>query len=355
MARFYKKFLPKFLTRRFAGLAISDRSIRFTELYRTRKGLRLKKFGERSIPSGIISEGEIKDSKKLEEILIELRKEIGTRFVRVSLPEEQVWSFSLNIPKMKRKKMCDAIKIQLEEHLPAVKDFVFDYTVSGEHGDGYEIRVHVVPRSIIESYRAVLKKSKFVPLSFEVETGALARAVAPEMSQETHMIIDVGDTKTNVSIVRGGTPLFVSTLPIGDYVLTKMIREYLGVNFEEAERVKKEHGLKRTEENKELFSFISNYFSPLCDEINKQYIRWHTSQGKEGRGVGDIKNIILCGKGSCLTGFTDHLKITLRNNVVFANIWTNIISLDESIPEMHFDDSLRFTTALGLAIGGFRK
>ena len=97
----YSRFFPtpKFLELPSFGLDISDESIKFIELVRTKDGIRVNRFGERKIPPGIIESGKIKDPKQMEEILVSLRKEEGLKSVRVSLPEEQVYLFNLKLEK----------------------------------------------------------------------------------------------------------------------------------------------------------------------------------------------------------------------------------------------------------------
>jgi len=84
--RFFFRFFPapNFFAGSSFGLDISDESLKFVELVLSGGGLSLGRYGERSIPPGVIESGKIKDSKKMEEILTALRKEAGVKSVRVS-------------------------------------------------------------------------------------------------------------------------------------------------------------------------------------------------------------------------------------------------------------------------------
>ena len=66
-----------------------------------------------------------------------------------------------------------------------------------------------------------------------------------------------------------------------------------------------------------------------------------------------IEKIILCGGDANLLGLTDYLSASLKIPVERADIWTNIDYRDGFIPEIEFNDSLRYATAVGLALGGF--
>ena len=57
----------------------------------------------------------------------------------------------------------------------------------------------------------------------------------------------------------------------------------------------------------------------------------------------------------CTDELVDYLRRTLRSNVELLNIWDTVSSPDEYIPEMHFNESLSYGVALGLALGAFEK
>ena len=104
---------PKFLALPSFGLDISDESIRFVELVRSKNGIRVNRYGEKKIPAGIIESGKIKNSKLMEEVLISLRKEEGLKTVRVSLPEEQIYLFNLNLEKLGLENVKEGIELSL--------------------------------------------------------------------------------------------------------------------------------------------------------------------------------------------------------------------------------------------------
>jgi hypothetical protein len=48
------------------------------------------------------------------------------------------------------------------------------------------------------------------------------------------------------------------------------------------------------------------------------------------------------------------LTANLKVPVEIANVWTNIISsFDDKIPSISFNESLKYATAIGLALKGF--
>jgi len=345
---------PRFLMTPSFGLDISDESLKFVELIPAKNGIRMGRYGERKIPVGIIESGKIKDSKRLEQVLLSLKKEEGFRFVRVSLPEEQVYLFRLRLDKAGLINVREGIELSLEEYIPiSAQDAIFDYELINEDSKSLEVQVASIPKNIIENYLAVFRNSQISVQSFELEAQAISRAIVKKGDLETYMIVDFGQTRTGIFIVSRGIVMFTSTLDVGGMMLTNMIQKNFNVNFEEAEKMKKKFGLQRNTENREMFSVILNIVSVLRDEIVKHFLYWQTHKDEEGKDYPIIKKIILCGGDASLMGLSEYFSISVKNKVEMANVWINIIDTEKYIPEIIFNRSLTFAAALGLALGDF--
>jgi type IV pilus assembly protein PilM len=351
---FFLRFFPppKFLSEPFFGLDISDESLKYVELINTKHGLRLGKYGEKIIPAGVIESGKIKDSKKMEEILLALRKEEGVKSVRVSLPEEQVYLFALKLEKLGLKNVREGIELALEDHVPIpAEDSIFDYELVRENNQNLEVQVTVIPKNIIENYLLIFQHSQISVRSFEVEAQAVSRAVIKKGDMDTYMIVDFGKKRTGIFIVTKGIVVFTFTLDLGGIMLTNMIQKNFFINFEEAEKMKQKYGLERNTDNKEIFAVLLNSVSVLRDEIVKHFLYWQTHKDEDGKNNPPIKKIIFCGGDSNLIGLADYISVSMKSTVEMANVWTNISNTGDYVPDMKFKDSLAFSTALGLALG----
>jgi type IV pilus assembly protein PilM len=352
----YNKFFPtpKFLMASSFGLDISDKSLKFVELVPGNGGIKLGRYGERQIPAGIIESGKIKDSKKLEQVLLDLRKEEGIRFVRVSLPEEQVYLFQLVLAKNGLKNVREGIELALEEHVPIpAQDSIFDYELLSEDEQKLELQVAAIPQNVIENYLSVFRNSLISVQSFELEAQAIARVVIKKGDPETYMIVDFGQTRTGIFIVSHGVVVFTSTLNLGGQMLNDMIKKNFNATDAEAEKMKEQYGLERNIENKEIFSVLLNSVSVLRDEIVKHLFYWQTHKDEEGRDRPQINKIILTGGDANLIGLSEYFSISTKNKVELGNVWSNIIDTTKYTPEITFRHSLAFAAALGLALGDF--
>ena len=352
----YNRFFPtpKFLLLPSFGLDISDESIKFIELVKTKDGIKVNRYGEKKIPAGIIESGKIKDSRRMEEVLISLRKEEGLRSVRVSLPEEQVYLFNLRLEKPGLENVREGIELSLEEYIPiTAQDAIFDYELLNEDTQSLGLQVAAIPKNVIESYLSVFKNSVVSVKSFELEAQAIARSVIKNGDLGTYMIVDFGKKRTGIFIVSGGIVIFTSTLDIGGVMLSNMIGKNFKVSFEEAEKMKREYGLRRNSANTEVFSILLNGVSILRDEVAKHFLYWHTHKDEDGKDRSSIKKIILCGGDSNLIGLSEYLSVSIKSNVEMADVWVNIADTEKYIPQIDFKQSLAFASALGLALRNF--
>lgn len=344
---------PSYLAMNSFAIDISDQSIKYGELLATPEGLRLGRFGKEKIPPGVVVSGKIEDQNQLVAILKQLKEKEHLGFVRVSLPEEQMYLFTLLLPKASDKELRDIILLQIEEHIPLkAVDTVFEYDIISNSDVNTLVLVSAIATSTVDGYLSSFEKAGLSPLSFELEAQAIARSVIPVDDKEPTMIVDFGDTRTGVSIVHDGKVFFTTTLDMGGVNLTNMISKNFTLPFEKAEEMKRSYGLDGISNIENIFPVILNEISVLRDELNKQYLYWK-SHDNCGISHDQINRIVLCGGDANLTGLSDYLEASMKIKVDHANAWVNISNMKNGVPNMSFEESLGYVTVLGLALGGF--
>lgn len=355
MKRLYSYYFPtpSYLAMNSCAIDISDQSIKYGELIATSSGPRLGKYGKEKIPEGVVVSGKIEKENELISLFKKIKERENLHFIRVSLPEEQMYLFTLSLPQTDNDNLRDMILLQIEEHVPLkAPDVLFEYDIIREDSQNILIEVVAIASATMESYLAVFKKVGLVPISFELEAQSITRAVIPIGDTSPVMIVDFGDTKTGISISNNGRVFLTTTLSIGGIDLTNMIAKNFSLSFNEAEKMKHQYGLDENSKAKDIFPAILNGISVLRDEINKQYVYWgaHNSNDKKNN---QINHIILCGGDANLAGLAEYLELSLKIKVENANVWVNILNPENSVPEMSFEESLGYATVLGLALGGY--
>ncbi|KKU80277.1 MAG: Type IV pilus assembly protein PilM [Parcubacteria group bacterium GW2011_GWA1_47_8] len=349
---FYKFFPPpQFLQMPVVGLDISDVSLRFIELTETRKGLTIGRFGEHDIPKGTIESGTIKNVTVLRDVLIDLKKKYNLGFVSVSLPEEKAYLFDLELPKMKYAELRGAIELQVEDHVPLkASEVIFDYEIIGEDASTIKVNISVLPRALVDSYLEAFSETGITPVALEIEVHSIMHAVIPPDDEHAYMVVDFGRTRTGIFVAEKGAVLFTSTVPVGGDALTNSIAKNLNISHDEAEKVKREKGVTDRLVDENLSLALMSMVSILRDEIAKHHTYWATHEDEYGKKRQEIHKIYLCGGEANLLGLRDYLAEGFSVPIEMANVLTNVNSLERYVPEISFYDSLRYATAIGLAL-----
>mgnify|MGYP001589881432 FL=1 len=344
---------PKYLEMPAVGLDISDQSVKYLELTPKGDAHLVKKFGEKEIPLGIIESGKIKDQKKLEEILRALKVERGVKRVFASLPEEEAFIVRIPMPAMSLTELRGAIELGLEEHVPIpAKDAVFDYEILKQpqsDTDTFDVVVSVMPVATVASYSNALKNAGIELLALEIEAQAIARALTPFHARETTLVVDFGKTRTSFLVTSGHKTFSSSTVNnIGGEDITKAIQKNLKVDYATAEKIKITKGLLHSRRDKELLFSVIPVVSILKDEVAKQFSFWESKTGSHEKEK--IERVVLAGGQATLPGLAEYLALSLGVPVELGNVWTNTRLMEVTLPPMTFNQSLRYATAMGLAL-----
>ncbi len=342
---------PQFLLLPAVGIDISDRSIKYAELIPSASGHRLGRWGDVVLPAGVVEGGRIVNQQALTEALTQVRKEHNLTFVRAALPEEQIYFFRLHIPDGPKDTLRDTLELSLEEHVPILAaETVFDFEVIGHKDGEAEVAVTAASKTVIDSYTATFAGAGLTLLSLELEAEAVSRAVIKGNDSFARLIIDFGETRTGIAIGYGGQVQFTSTVNIGGQMLTETLAKHFNISVEEAEKMKREFGLRRNSPHQDFFALLLNNVAVLRDEINKHFVYWHTHTDENGKQRPPISEIILVGGDSNLAGLPDYLSASLHVKTTIGDVWSNVSLPARGVPDLSRNDSLGYATAIGLAL-----
>lgn len=362
------------------GLDISDSSLKIAKLKKRGKFLSLASFAKREIEPGIIEEGEIKDQKNLAEIikntLTQVKgQKLKTNYVVASLLEEKAFSQVIQMPRMREEELREAIYYEAENYIPLPVDQVYlDFQIVPpvyDHLDHFDVLIVALPKKTIDPYISSLKEAGLKIRALEIESLAIARAlIKNEVSDHPILLIDLGKNRTSFAIFSGYSLRFTSILPISSNQFTQKISEDLGISFDEAEKLKIKYGLSRKYqlkiENKikmeikpgKISEILLPHLSDLAKQIEKylDYYQTHVFHEHLPPNGKIVEKILLSGGGANLKGMTDFLSRELKIKTELANPWINILERPlREIPEISFEESLSYTTALGLALRGVKE
>ena len=346
---------PDYLRMPVLCLDLSDKSLKYIELKRKNGTVSVNRFGISALENGIIEGGEIKQKDKLISFLKQIKEKLKTELISASLPEEKVFLSRIKFPLMDEDKIKEALAIQLEEYVPLPgAEAIFDYDVINDSPENKE-RTHLhlnlaaFPKNFVESYRDVFVGAGFIPIAFEMEVQAFARAVVPKEEMNDVMVIDFGRSRTTFAIVSGGKVQFATTIALAGEEIEKAFILHLKIDRSQVETAKRDIGLIKRKGNENLFETLRPLVSVIKDEAAKQAAYWE-SRNEDDKKNDKISKIILCGGESTLAGLPEFLSYELKMKAELGNPWVNAVSFEDYIPEIERKDSLAYSTAIGLAL-----
>ena len=344
--------VPRVLSFPSAGLEISEHSLKHLS-FKGKSVLSLKAYGNCDLKPGVISHGEITDPVGLSKTLHSFLDEVGTPYVHVSLPEQKGYVFRMMIPKSENLLVRDAVEFRIEENIPLpASDIIFDCEELVHESNENELAVNVTafPRATVEMYYVALADAGFIPLSFEIESQAAARALLRAGDTEARMLVDFGETRTVIAVAERGVVRFTTSLELAGSALAESLKGLGKDNATEIERLKNEEGIAGATLGNKIAEALLPVASVLKDEINRHFVYWRT-HGETGGGLHlPIASVILFGGNSNLRGLPEYLSNSLRTPVVLADVWQNAFDLSKYVPEIPHKQSLRFATVAGLSL-----
>lgn len=342
--------VPATLRMEASGLEISEHSIKYLTFVGESGNARIRRHGNTDLPEGIVVGGEIKDVGGLADALRGLLKDIRNPRVHVSLPEQKGYIFRMNVPRSPDLSIHEAVEFRIEEYVPLpAAEVVFDAEVIASESTQaeYVLNITAFPRATVEAYYEGLVGAGFMPLSFEIESQAAARAVLPQGTVGACMIVDFGETRTAIAVAQAGVVRFTTSLELAGGALTAALKS-AGVASGAIEQSKNDEGIASGKTQTLLMPTIAK----LRDEIQRHFMYWHTHGEATGAAHLPIGQVFLCGGNANVRGLPEYLSTALRIPVARASVWQNAFPLQSHVPSIASNESLRYATVAGLALRG---
>lgn len=308
---------PDFLRMPACGISISEDAVRFVRFKRGAKGgheLSLSDFGEEKLPEGSIVDGSPAKSDAIISALKKLKQEHKISFANVALPDDKAYVFKSVVAVPKGASVSDSVGFILEENIPiAPAETVFDFSVVTKDTVAAtdEVVVTAFPEEAVNSYLEICKSAGIKALSFQIESEAAKRAVVLAGDEAARLIVNFVSGKAVLAVASQSLVQFVSVV--------------------------------------NLFGDASDS-TTLQSEVKKVCSYWNSGSISKIKTSNKIKSIIVFGNVDPKVDITSPLSKQTGVPVTLANVWQNAFSLDETIPPIAFEDSLRFASAVGSAL-----
>ncbi len=343
------------------GLDIGTSSIKFLKLTKDQTGVKISNFG---IQDSVSPEGFTTEEEKLNAIekLIKLPFSSNNVKIAVNIPSSQINVKLLKMPIMSDKEIKEAIKWELGKlgFYSEDKD-VFDYAVLGEMvkegGKKLSIIIVTSPKEVIFKQVSLLKRLEIFPEVIDISSTSLTNAFCAFEELEFGQvvaIVEIGHKTTSINIIDVPTLYFVRNMQsISGYDMSKTISQDLNIEFNEAEKLKREYGIKQDSLNirqKQVCVSLRALLNRINIEIERSMQYFMNEYSSEG-----INKLILTGGGACLEGIDEFISQNLKIPVECGGFFKNIKSSEKLEKKPDDFELQKLPVALGLALKALEK
>jgi type IV pilus assembly protein PilM len=313
------------------GLDISDLSIKLVQLKRTGKKIKIQALGKVDLPRGLLENDEVVNQKELAKIIRKLIAhpdfgKVTGREAAICLGEGKTFLKIVEIDKQASDKN-KAVKNALEKHIPLpIDDLFFDWQIIGDSGHSHLVLIGAAPKKLVNDHLELLKESRLMASAVETEPISICRCLLESenpsfrgTSRKNSAIIDIGATDASLTFYSKNTILFSVNLPVSGEEVTKKIATALGIDQEQAEKVKILYGLVNNAQETTAEKIIDKMADDLKDKCTEAltFFNHHFS------AWGPIEKIFLCGGGANIKDLSKLIQKETGINTVRGDVFVN--------------------------------
>ncbi|OGZ61195.1 MAG: hypothetical protein A2919_00365 [Candidatus Spechtbacteria bacterium RIFCSPLOWO2_01_FULL_43_12] len=346
------------------GLDISDTSVKFLQLTPEDGYFDLLVWGQKDIPKGIVEKGVIKKPADLSSILkkhlVEDKPKGLSSYAVFSLPDEEIFLKQIRLPQMPEEEMESSVYIEAEGSIPiGINDAYLDYNVldsnKNEKDPQTDILIAAARRSTVDVYVDVLMEAGITPVALEPEVVAISRsAIAGEKVANPILIVEVGANRTRLIAFVKNAVIFTGAVNFSAQELNASMAKNLSMKESEIVALKDKSEKFKDKKFADIYeASLKKELKPLVDAI-EDYSSFYKTQVDGGNvSARPFEKVLVSGGGSRAPGVEKQLSLILQVPVEQANPWVNVLPPEiKETPELNLEESVRFTTAIGLAIRG---
>lgn len=357
----------------YLGVDIGASGLKLVELANERGRAKLMTYGYTERKPGQPSLSPFDDTKATGELLAKLCKQCGTKGTKAmaALPLSSVFSAIVSVPRRKtEKEMQPLVDAQVGKltPIPLTEMVTYSTFIDGVKGDvpkkGKEeakapdakaekpsdhVRVLVTgaAKSLVQKYIEIFRFAKLELQAIDTEAFALVRSLIGK-DKSPIAILDIGGTRTNVTIVERGVPVLTRSVNIGGAAVTRRIMEQMNVPESEAEQMKLDLGNMAGASTGVggLPAVLDAVMQPMLNEIRYAFQLY---AGMELTEFKKVEKIVLTGGSSHLPRIVEFLKESLNMNVYRGDPWARVVFPEDLRPVLD-EIGPRMSIAIGLGM-----
>jgi len=321
------------------GLDIGTSSIKLVQLSGSSNNLQLDNFEVVKVA------GTPEDFRNA---LASLAKKAIGKDVNISVSGPSVVVRYIELPKMTASELKSSMKFEAEKYIPfGVKDVILDCQPLGDARKGkVKVLLAAAKRALIDERIELVESAGFSVALIDCDSFALTNAFLhsfPDTNEdESIALLNIGERKTAINIVKGKAPCFTRELQIGGYDFIKSMSESMGIDEKQASELRSDP----TGRYAEIMEAVKPIIAQIVEEV-KLSLNYY-----ENQAGASVTKIALSGG---LANFQGIEEIFTESVGVKSELWDPLrhIKLSEDVSEEALKEvKHRLPVAVGLALRG---
>ena len=347
------------------GIDIGSSSIKVVEIKKSKGKVSLQTYGMISLGSYADTDiGKITNlpPEKIALAVKEVLKQSGvvTNSAAISLPIQSSLIFSVELPsQIKEGEIASIIPTEARKYIPVpITEVSLDWFLIPQRETSFEeshnpniqnieqpkkeVLVVAIQNDAISKFKVISEQSSLDVSFFEIEIFSSIRANL-EHELSLVLLVDMGASRTKLSLVEFGIVKSFHTIPRGGADITDAISKSLNIPFGKAEEKKKEFGLYGDPTEKDLASIIKVHIDYIFSETNNVLL------GYERKYNQAVSKVILTGGGSMLKGLKEVASGNFKSEIETGNPFSKV-GAPEFLEKVLENIGPEFAIAIGLAL-----
>ena len=337
----------------FFALDIGTNSIRMIQLSgNAEKGWTLDKFAYVPVDQKITKDDSETGKRKLGEIILGAREQAGikTKNIAIGLPARKTYTAIIEVPNAPQRELTQTVKYEADQYVPmSVDEAKIDFAVLGispNDAKKAEILLSSTDNAYAESVMESVEQLGLNVIAQEPEPIAMVRALAPVGVQYACMIIDLGETSTDLVVMYQGSPRLVRSIPGGLLSFVRTVENSLKVRDDQARQFILKFGLAQDKLEGKVFEALKSTLEGFAMEMTKS-VRFF-----QNRYVGaQVGGIVLSGFSGIIPFMAEYIEMQTGVATTQGNPW-QYVKVTPAQQQMLLPVASEFAVAIGLAERG---
>jgi type IV pilus assembly protein PilM len=243
--------------------------------------------------------------------------------------------------------LAKVVKYQVDQYIPmAVDDAKVDYAILGVSPNDPTKAEVLLSSTAIAYAEEVMENIEAMGLNVvaqEPDPIAMARSLTPPGITDARMIVDFGETSTDLVIVYRNAPRLVRSIPGGLSVLVKTVANSLSVKEDQARQFILKFGLSQDKLEGQVFKALDSTLENFASELSKS-VRFFQTKYNSVR----VGGIILSGFAGVVPFMPEYVEAKTEVSSIQGNPW-QLVRVTPQQQQALSQVASEFAVVIGLA------